>query len=407
MSRLVIVAVVLVITALFSIVGNNLSSVMPNSTMRGTAEEIPVRSLSEWSLEELEEEINKRKGGSPQTTTTTTTTAVNDDKPVETPSVVVKQHDWTATELEEEIAGIHGAQIRKWRSELTAALSRNDTDERLIVNLTQPAFPSNPLKKCKYVFIDFGANVGDTLRKFIDSYIPQFPGGKQRMLDVYNGRIPLDKQYGGRRMDNKWGLHRWIQQVMDSMKDKRVYPEDYCYYGIEGNPAFTQMLALQELSVNTMNPRPVRYAHFLTEHVGTSKDGMTTLFLDTVNKKDNFWGSSIMDSHQDVKKSGGAGAPVMGITLTTLLEKVVEPGGHAMIKIDIEGGEYPLLEEAVNSTIFCKLKEQGVRVDLLNEFHKDKVIGSSEPRLRYENVIKGDAAIRGCGVNYKVNAFLE
>ena len=41
--------------------------------------------------------------------------------------------------------------------------------------------------------------------------------------------------------------------------------------------------------VMSMRPRPVRYVHFLTETVGTNRDGPTKLFLDTVNPKENFW----------------------------------------------------------------------------------------------------------------------
>jgi hypothetical protein len=84
----------------------------------------------------------------------------------------------------------------------------------------------------------------------------------------------------------------------------------------------------------------------------------------------NFFRSSILSSHADVKRSSKktgelTGVSVMGVTLATLLKKTVESGGHVMIKIDIEGAEYELLEEAVNSNIFCNLvQEMGVRVDI-------------------------------------------
>eukprot|EP00548_Thalassiothrix_antarctica_P003319 CAMPEP_0194134124 /NCGR_PEP_ID=MMETSP0152-20130528/4190_1 /TAXON_ID=1049557 /ORGANISM="Thalassiothrix antarctica, Strain L6-D1" /LENGTH=173 /DNA_ID=CAMNT_0038829689 /DNA_START=102 /DNA_END=619 /DNA_ORIENTATION=- len=158
-----------------------------------------------------------------------------------------------------------------------------------------------------------------------------------------------------------------------------------------------------------MSPRPVNHLHFLTEHVGTAIDGPTTLFLDTINVKQNFWGSSIIQSHSDVHKSssGGKGnnnkVGVMGITLTKLLKQTVLSAGHVIIKIDIEGAEYQLLEEAVKSRIFCLLvKEMGVTVDIIGEFHWDETLGSKEPRNRWENTIQGEEAIKNCVASYQV-----
>ena len=71
-----------------------------------------------------------------------------------------------------------------------------------------------------------------------------------------------------------------------------------------------------------------------------------------------------------------------------------------MIKIDIEGGEYQLLEEVINSTILCKLtKEQDVRIDMLNEPHNAKIVGSAEPGNRWK-AIQGETRIKQCGVGY-------
>ena len=57
-----------------------------------------------------------------------------------------------------------------------------------------------------------------------------------------------------------------------------------------------------EDKVMSMRPRPVRY---LTETVGTNGDGPT-------QPKENFWGSSVMETHRDIQASHKTGVPVMG-----------------------------------------------------------------------------------------------
>jgi hypothetical protein len=172
-------------------------------------------------------------------------------------------------------------------------------------------------------------------------------------------------------------------------------PEDYCYYGIEGNPHFTDRLQKIEDFVMAMRPRPVQHMHFFTESVGAGEDGMTKLYLDTVNTKENFWGSSIFKDHQDVKRSANGGnvesvaTPVMGYTIGTLMRKTLrafdpnassedKKGGHLVLKVDIEGGEYPLLHQAVQEGTLCEFVKMGNKADLYIEFHSARVTGKHE-----------------------------
>jgi hypothetical protein len=60
----------------------------------------------------------------------------------------------------------------------------------------------------------------------------------------------------------------------------------------------------------------------------------------------------MIQTHADFLKSNATGVPVMGITLTRLTTKK-NRGGHAMIKIGIEGGGYKLLEEAIRRHFFA------------------------------------------------------
>jgi hypothetical protein len=300
-------------------------------------------------------------------------------------------------ELQEGLAQHNAAMMREWRGRATV-----NSSEALVVS---------KLQKCSHVFLDLGSNVGDALHKFIDSFMPTFEDGNGKKLRyIFNtttGRLGPEKYQGIGTL-----LPDWIKKKMHTYNNNRgqssrlVHPEDYCFYGVEGNPFFTRTLQEMEISLLNMKPRPVRHLHFLVEHVAAATNGPTTLYLDTVNEKQHYWGSSILKSHADVKRSGGkTGVQVMAITLTSLLEQTVlqNEGGHVMIKIDIEGAEYQLLEEAVNSNIFCRLvNEKDITVDIINEFHGDSIVGSPEPRHRWETIVKGEEAIKGCSANYEV-----
>lgn len=182
------------------------------------------------------------------------------------------------------------------------------------------------------------------------------------------------------------------------------HPEDYCYVGVEGNPAFTKRLKEMEARVKGTTPKPIRAAHFYTETVATGVDGPTFLYLDTVNTKQNFWGSSIVETHKDALKSASNNnnvtvkAPVMGLTLTTLLKRSVRKakGSHVLIKIDIEGGEYPVMNEAID--ILCNYTDAGVRIDMILETHDANTIGGETPDMKLF-FSETDKRLAACHVN--------
>ena len=204
-------------------------------------------------------------------------------------------------------------QVRKWRESLKAAVRGGNVAD--VDRLKEEAFPIQHIIPCEYVFIDFGANIGDSLGKFVDAGLPKTYNLRPR-LDVKTGSIAKDcynctmlDEDDKRNYVDQWHLPSYIRS---SLREGTM-PEDYCYYGVEGNPHFTALLKTTEDNVMSMRPRPVRYVHFLTETVGTNPDGPTQLFLDTVNPKENFGGSSVMDNHRDVLASRKTGVPVMGV----------------------------------------------------------------------------------------------
>jgi len=271
-----------------------------------------------------------------------------------------------------------------------------------------PPFAVTHLHKCQHVMIDLGSNIGDAVHKFIDSFLPPIGVNQagepiQYFFNTTTGGIGPESY---EKQPFQFVLPKWVKERISRYNSKSnrkpVYPEDYCFYGVEGNPYFTTILQEMEINIQNMIPRPIKHLHFLTEHVGSAFDAPTEIFLDTTNEKRNFWGSSILNSHVDVNIGEQKKAKVMGVTLSSLLERTVSAGGHVMIKIDIEGAEYQLLSEAVNSNIFCKLvNDRDVTVDILSEYHGDQTIGSEQPRKEWE-ASNGEESIKKCGVAYEV-----
>jgi Methyltransferase FkbM domain len=262
---------------------------------------------------------------------------------------------------------------------------------------------SNVIQRCKNVVIDLGANIGDTFGHVIDSgMISCDRTGDLGAYTLQSHFNVVRKQFESVTKVNAFTTH--IQQLMTKVKPDQG-PEDYCYYGIEGNPYFTERLQKLEDSVMAINPRPVQHAHFFTESVGSGEDGMTKLYLDTVNVHRNFWGSSILKDHPDVIQSAkgkdveSLAAPVMGYTLGTLMRmtlKALDPkaseqdkkGSHFILKMDIEGGEYPLIREAIVNGTLCEFVALGNNVDTIIEYH--------DPDFDTKEMMD---ALKNCGVN--------
>ena len=318
--------------------------------------------------------------------------------------------------------------IKEWRQSIRTACdnAKNPKQVREISDINKDEFHtvSNPWKtssttdyndddsnviRCKNVVMDFGANIGDTSGHVIDSgmvgcekrfrkKIVKTPkvhfNIETKEFEDVDKRNPLTRQLV-KLMLNRTEEARNTQSNKAEIVD--VGPEDYCYYGIEGNPTFTERLQrIEEHVMKHMSPRPLQHMHFFTESVGSGEDGPTKLYLDTVNTKENFWGSSIFKDHQDVKKSAETnnqdaeqlGVPVTGYTIGTLMRKTLlafdenaseadKKGGHLLLKVDIEGGEYPLLAQAVEEGTLCEFAKNN-QADLYFEFHSQRVTGKHE-----------------------------
>lgn len=232
-------------------------------------------------------------------------------------------------------------------------------------------------KRCQFAFLDLGANVGDSLGKLVDAGLPpSCANGETFRFTGCNGVQRQGSESSTRKLTD-WVVSAMTQfQRTHGNRRGKPQPELYCYVGVEGNPRFRQELQdLQQCVMQTV-PRPLRSVHMYTDTVASGDgDGPTILYLDTINSKNNFFGSSLLATHTDVRNSARNGAAetanVNGVTLSSLLKETVSfgAGSHVMIKIDIEGAEYKLLNEAYDSNVLCDCAQHGVRVDLRVEIH--------------------------------------
>lgn len=320
--------------------------------------------------------------------------------------------------------------LKEWRHNLrklcTAATSVKEVSAMTKKNLQGFSLPQvrvpqprgdQAVKRCHNVVMDFGANVGDTSGHVIDTGLigcKREDLGKEAKTPESHFNIET-KQF--EHVPKRNMLTQNMEKLMEEVGKGKSGPEDYCYYGIEGNPHFTDRLQKIEDFVMAIRPRPIQHMHFFTESVGAGEDGMTKLYLDTVNTEQNFWGSSIFKDHQDVRKSAEqAGksadviaAPVMGYTIGALMRKTLtafdpnaadsqKKGNHLILKVDIEGGEYPLLHQAVEEGTLCEFVKLGNTADLFIEFHSQRVTGKHDFAGKTKQMKEH---LTACGVTFR------
>lgn len=164
--------------------------------------------------------------------------------------------------------------------------------------LSPTFFTDSKLKK--RVFIDLGANIGDTVRYFID--------------DVATDTDELLRGYGAKDR-KKWEI-----------------------YAVEANPFFNKHL--DELKEYTENLGHTIYV--FKETAAWIEDKQLEFYLDLINPERNYWGSSLNKNHPDVQKSNFEKVIVNAIDISKIL-KYYSPNDEVIMKIDIEGTEYKLL----------------------------------------------------------------
>jgi len=177
--------------------------------------------------------------------------------------------------------------------------------------------------KSRYIFLDLGANRADTLKVFL-----QEPNTK------FNYSYPLPDLWNAKR-------------------------EDAEIYLFEANPVFNvDLVKARQWALNERCP-PCKAINIFPATVVWTQDGMTTFFIDVTTVTHDFWGSSMYQ--------GSDGTKPMNLTTIDIGKFILEnflPNDFVVVKMDIEGAEYPVLHHILQSGAW-------VNIDyLLVEYHQ-------------------------------------
>ena len=154
----------------------------------------------------------------------------------------------------------------------------------------------------RHVFIDLGANNGDS---------------------AYNFFGLNEKSQGGKFSNilSKKEIDKWRWQV----------------YAVEANSVFDKDLIEMKDKLSKQHQ-----VYLYNSTVAWTYDGFIDFYLDTVNSKYNFWGSSVLENHPDVIRSGKTKKTMPCIDVARILKNYTLED-FVFLKMDIEGAEYNLL----------------------------------------------------------------
>jgi len=193
---------------------------------------------------------------------------------------------------------------------------------------------------CSKIFIDLGSNDGESIQAFLhpDGADPRHPLPPR----ISSGKLIMHVRHLG------WNV------------------SDFCIYGFEGNPRFTEILG----QVEKRESRFARVVQIFKETVVGVHNGEVKLYLDDVNEQHQFWGSSVMRDHESVLRSSGNFTNVISVDFADFLEELLllesrkEQKPFVVVKMDIEGSEYEILRHLAVRGLLCLTMDY-----LFLEFH--------------------------------------
>lgn len=200
---------------------------------------------------------------------------------------------------------------------LSAALVATALVSLALLQLASPPLPKYP--PC--LFVDLGAGVGNTFRNFLDSSF----------------------------------------NVTEELLPPGVSPDACEIHLFEANPAHTEYL--RTLARTYLSTSLRLFVH--PETAAWVVDGPINFFLDKVNARENFWGSSLEAAHPDVVASGHETALVTGVDLARWLKVTVSSHPWVVVKMDIEGSEMAVVQHLMRNGAHHLIDI------LLIEFHPD------------------------------------
>ena len=307
-----------------------------------------------------------------------------------------------------------------------AALNDLYIPDNMTIDQEQQTSQSN--RFCDHVFIDLGTNRGDTIAASVDAVVdvctPIFLEADPTLKKAYrisrnfpHYHVDYDSNFQIHTKGYKgFGLTTKLQKYFASTDINEV-----CVYGMEGNPYFTSHLWNLERTINSIRPKPLQHLKIYTETVVSPTDGETTLYVDQVSDKNHFWGSSLIKSMPDVRKTAKklnngtmVEAHINGMTLTTLLKKtlkVFDPSSSksnrspssVLVKMDVEGAEYAIIKEVAQSGILCEYLQMASNnhnhnATILIEYHQRLFSDQEEKQKHMDGLKEARQKLKDCGV---------
>lgn len=173
-----------------------------------------------------------------------------------------------------------------------------------------PSLLAGAQGKPRYIFVDLGANRGDSLEVFLGNPEAKFKFDFPRP---------------------EWATYAQAD-----------------IYLFEANPTFNTPLIeskekhqAQGINVNVFPSTVVDV-----------RDGTRTFFLDTVNTEHDFWGSSIYANHPDAVASHSNGTELTAVNISRWLLMNTLPNDFVVVKMDIEGAEYEVIPHMADMAVW-------------------------------------------------------
>ncbi|XP_006823096.1 uncharacterized protein LOC102810286 [Saccoglossus kowalevskii] len=190
------------------------------------------------------------------------------------------------------------------------------------------------------VYIDVGANRGDTLKSFY----------KQKKVDGSNN--PLVK----------------LPYTYD--------PANWKVFAFEADAIHTQELQKLQKQYN--------FQLYTETAAGIDNNGVQ-LFLDRAAEKNGYWGTSIVETKNDVTKTNAVQIP--SIDFSKWLQNHVTHDDFVVLKMNIEGAEFAILDKMIQDDTFCLIDQLFIFYHANIAFQGENSLANSMPeRVKQKSV---------------------
>ena len=174
--------------------------------------------------------------------------------------------------------------------------------------------------KPRHIFIDFGANNGLSVSSFIWGTSNDF---RNKLNPEERALVDVSLNVTGSNVTNDWEAHV-----------------------LEANPVYTESLIAQQQEFDSK--KTTRSYTLYQSTAITTYDGIVQLILD--NNKTGAEGSTTLS---DSRSAVGKRINVTAIDILTFFRKLrIRPTDHVIVKMDVEGAEYAIVQRMITHCIF-------------------------------------------------------